>query len=311
MLLFPTQAGRLAALGGGLLAGLLATTPVHAAIQTVSGQFLDLSFDTAQLPSAFSHVTLVETPFEWDCSSASCTMVAPASVSVVFGSATGSPVAITQSSFDFQFRTEVKNAVSVVDPLGNTWGIAVADKGKWAFGANIAEQVAPTDAAFATAFGQFKGYVAALPADNSFFFPSWNNGAEETAFVNGWSPRLAFTEDATILGLSQTGWVGFGPGAQGDSMPEVPGDDSNTAWLLRADLISAYHALPSTTNPRCQTLSCMNFAEGILNVDNYAFKMAVVATPSPVPEAQTSAMALTGLGLLGWAVRRRRRSMQA
>src|SRR5690606_5417300 len=136
-----------------------------------------------------------------DCSSASCTMVAPASVCVTFGSATGSPVAITQSSLDFQFRTDVKNAVSVADPLGNTWGIAATDTGKWTIGANIVAQQAPAEAHFATAYGQFQGYVAWGPTTTDRFWPTWPEFPTPVRLARLPYTQIAFTEGPTWLGL--------------------------------------------------------------------------------------------------------------
>lgn len=298
----------------GLTAFILAGTglaPIaHASIVTVEGDYLRLRYDTALLPSDFENIQLVETPFEWDCTDTSCAITALPTVAVVFGITSGEAVSSSSLSREFTFQTFATSAVDVVDPLGNVWGIAAADNGKWTFNTQIVGQHAPQDAQFAMAYGQVRHHVR-YRSGPSAVYPTWANQEEVFLTVpEGWTTS-AWTSAPTVLGFGQDGVVTWGPGDTGQSALDetgmnMSGPIANSNWKFRTDILGAHFALPSTTDPRCQSLSCMDFASGQVDVSGYWFSMPVIATvTTPVPEAGTVSLLALGLSLMAWQVRRR------
>jgi len=278
-------------------AGGLAQGAAQAA--SFDGQYLKGSFNELGL-GAFSNVQLQETPFTWDCTASACTVRDLPTISVVFGSTSGQPVALESKTTFFSGQTTQKTNVDVIDPLGHHWGVASADLGKWSVGVNVASQTPPAgDAQFATAYGQFRvtsefGY--GVP-------PTWPTGAWP-AILSEYEvfPGLSLwdaTSEVAVLGLHQTGLVQTGPGDQGWSTVAHSGDlvDSSFDWRFWTGVTGAYYAFPSTTDTSCQSLSCMNFKRGQVNVSSFVLNIGVTAVPSPVPEADSMLMALVGVGV--------------
>lgn len=293
-------------------AALLAATPLlaQASVQTLSGQYLNVSYDTANLPTDFSNVKLVESPLAWNCTASACALAGSPTVTLSFGTSQGAPVSATTLNTMLSFSTAVTAGATVVDPLGNSWAIG-ANKFYWQFGVDIAAQVAPTNAQFATSLGQVKNQVSALPSDNA-----------GTSVVVPWTgvglgfdwalPGAILSGSATYLDLAQSGVVNWGPGASG----LVPSDADqqatryNELWQFGSTLQSAYYALPSITDPQCSSMSCMRFAYGTTLVNGYTFQMMLTPTAltsgaSAVPEAGTGTLTMLGLGLVAFGLRRR------
>jgi hypothetical protein len=273
----------------------LAAAPASAATTQLTGQYLQVSYESNSVPAEFHDVQLRETPNSWDCSSGACSIVKLPSVSVWFGATSVQPVAVDTLSTYFVFDTSPLVAREVIDPLGHSWGTIEASLGKWSFGVQIDAQTKPADAAFATAYGQFK-----LTNEYGGQFVPYQKPVGQFDFAD------SFREKAFVLGLNQTGAVTWGPGNDGvlryAGAHGQPGFDP-FQWFLETKLTSANYALPSITDPRCAALSCMSFAPGTLMVSGYELTLGVVATPSPVPEAGTFGMTLLG-GLVVVALRR-------
>ncbi len=263
--------------------------------QYLKGLFVELG------SGAFGNIQLQETPFTWDCTATACTVRDLPTIAVVFGSASGQAVAVESLTEVFSGYTIPKLNVDVIDPLGHHWGVASADAGKWSIGVNIASQTPPAgDPQFATAYGQF-GVAAPFYGVQ----PSWTQGAPTLQFIDDTDvSSFAMGEpgysESTVLGLKQVGQVNWGPGEQGFSFVSpgaVASEQGPWDWLFQTSVTSANYALPSTTNPRCASLSCMGFKPGTVNVSSFVLNIGVTAVPSPVPEAGSMLMALMGAGL--------------
>ncbi|MGQ0595646.1 PEP-CTERM sorting domain-containing protein [Aquabacterium sp.] len=277
----------------GLVAG-----SAHAALQTLDGQYLQVSYDDALLPAGFGQVQLRESALNWACSDVSCSLTGPLSAAVVFSAANGQPVSVTSQALNFNLSVLPKTVDNIVDPLGNSWGIVSADLGKWAIGVDIASQGKPAgDAQFATAYGQFS-----YTARRTGVVPTWS--------VNTPVAVAGKIKETAVLGLTQAGAVSVGPGASGvstlDESGRVYGSDGDFPWVFSTQLDGARWAYPSTTEVLCSSLSCMEFKTGNVNVNNYFLSFDLIGTPTAVPEAGTmSMMLLGGLGLIGVTRRRR------
>lgn len=286
-------------------AALLVGAPLlaQASTQTLSGTYLDVSYDTANLPAAFGNVQITTSDLAWDCSASACSLAGSPTVSLTFGSSTGAPVSVTTLNTMLSFSTAVTAGTTVLDPLGNSWAIS-ANKFGWNFGVDIAGQQAPTNAQFATALGQVQSMVAVMPQDAAGTAlvmpwgaqPSWNGA---------FSGSVTFAGVPTYLNVGQAGLINFGPGSADPIPPtaQQDGDRINEVWQFGNNLQSAYYALPSITDPQCSSMSCMRFAYGSTQVNGYTFQMALNATA--VPEVGTSTLTLMGLGLVAIGLRRR------
>ncbi len=280
----------------------LAAGAAHATMQTLDGQYLQISYDDASLPAGFGNVQLRESALNWACSDVSCSLTGPLSAAVVFSAANGLPVATTSQALSFNVTVTPKTVDNVVDPLGHNWGLVSADQGKWAIGVDIASQTKPAgDAQFATAYGQFS-----YTAPRYGVLPTWDGNAPVAA--------AGKVKETAVLGLTQVGAVSVGAGSSGlstlDEAGRVGSDDAWT-WMFATQLDGARWAYPSTTDVMCSSLSCMTFKTGNVNVNDYFLSFDLVGTPTAVPETGTlSLMLLGGAGLIG-VTRRRRASATA
>lgn len=276
----------------------LAAGTAHATMQTLDGQYLQISYDDASLPAGFGNVQLRESALNWACSDVSCSLTGPLSAAVVFSAANGLPVATTSQALSFNVTVTPKTVDNVVDPLGHNWGLVSADQGKWAIGVDIASQTKPAgDAQFATAYGQFS-----YTAPRYGVLPTWDGNAPVAA--------AGKVKETAVLGLTQVGAVSVGAGSSGlstlDEAGRVGSDDAWT-WVFATQLDGARWAYPSTTDVMCSSLSCMTFKTGNVNVNDYFLSFDLVGTPTAVPETGTlSLMLLGGAGLI--VVTRRRRA---
>lgn len=282
----------------------LAAGAAHATMQTLDGQYLQISYDDTLLPAGFGNVQLRESALNWACSDVACSLTGPLSAAVVFGTADGLPLGATSQALNFNVSVTPKTVDNIVDPLGHNWGLVSADLGKWAIGVDIASQVPQAgDPQFATAYGRFS-----YSARGMGVLPSWS----PDVYVRT-SSRAT---QSAILGLHQTGPVGVGAGASGytNLTPDgqvdwMTGFDSFD-WQFSTQLDGARWAYPSTTDVMCSSLSCMEFKTATVNVNDYFLSFDLIATPTAVPEASTlSLMLLGGAGLIG--VTRRRRASAA
>lgn len=280
----------------------LATGSAHANWQILDGQYLQVIYDDALLPAGFGKVQLRESALNWACSDGACSLTGPLSAAVVFGAANGQPVGVTSQASTFNFAVTPKTVDNIVDPLGHNWGVVSADLGKWKLGVDIASQAPQAgDPQFATAYGQFS-----YSARRTSVLPTWTSNAPVAV-----AGRI---KETTVLGLTQTGTVGFGPGSSGMSLLDEFGRTdvwgADTPWLFSTQLDGARWAYPSSTDVMCSSTSCMEFKTGNVNVNNYFLSFDLIGTPTAVPEAGTLSMMLLGVaGLIG--VTRRRRASAA
>jgi len=276
----------------------LAAGSAHATVQTLDGQYLQISYDDALLPAGFGNVQLRESALNWACSDVSCSLTGPLSAAVVFGSTSGQAVSTTSQALNFNVTVTPKTVDNIVDPLGHSWGLVSADQGKWAIGVDIASQTKPAgDAQFATAYGQFS-YIAPRWG----VLPTWDGNAPVAA--------AGKVKETAVLGLTQAGSVSEGAGSSGlstlDESGRVFGPDDAWTWVFSTQLDGARWAYPSTTDVLCSSLSCMTFKTGNVNVKDYFLSFDLVGMPTAVPEAGTlSMMLLGGAGLIGVTRRRR------
>ncbi len=280
----------------------LAAGAAHATMQTLYGQYLQISYDDTLLPAGFGNVQLRESALNWACSDVACSLTGPLSAAVVFGTADGLPLGATSQALNFNVSVTPKTVDNIVDPLGHNWGLVSADLGKWAIGVDIASQVPQAgDPQFATAYGQFS-----YTARRTGVLPSWSANAPVSV--------AGKIKETAVLGLTQTGAVHVGPGASGLTMLDEQGRTDGLSvdfpWLFSTQLDGARWAYPSTTDVMCSSLSCMEFKTATVNVNDYFLSFDLIATPTAVPEASTlSLMLLGGAGLIG--VTRRRRASAA
>lgn len=176
------------------------------------------------------------------------------------------------------YNDQPQAPVALIDPYGHNHGYYQVDVGKWTFSASGSISV-PNGPMFMTAYG-----------DNTVSL------TDETGAAYGGQRQLIGSSDTH---LSTT----YGPGAAGASA--LPDDFKE--FKLKQDLITPYFAYPSTTNPRCKELSCLDYAAGIYTPDAYVFTFSLVSVPAPaVPEPSAALMALAGLGAVVYAARRRK-----
>lgn len=280
----------------------LAAGSAHANWQILDGQYLQVTYDDALLPAGLGNVQLRESALNWACSDVSCSLTGPLSAALVFGTANGQPLGTTSQALTFNvLLITPKTVENIIDPLGHNWGLVSADLGKWKIGVDIASQVPQAgDPQFATAYGQFS-----YSARRTGVLPSWTSNAPVAV--------AGKIKETAVLGLTQAGTVGFGPGTSGMSMLDESGrvDGFDAPWLFSTQLDGARWAYPSSTDVLCSSTSCMEYKTATVNVNNYFLSFDLIGTPTAVPEAGTlSMMLLGGLGLMG-VTRHRRASASA
>jgi hypothetical protein len=265
-----------------------------AATRTLSGDYLSVSFDDATLPVDFSNLQLKETALTWACGAdGSCAPVGPITASIVLGSTSGTPVAVTSQSLVLPAFDILPKAQPLVAPGGTAWGVGTIGLGQWSVGIDIASQTPPVDAQFASAYGKFS--VSA----SRFLLPPVP-GVLRTAFTG-----------AQVLGLKTTGVVTLGPASSGYPFVDETGASffAEEAWpffTITTQLDGARYALPSRTDVMCSSPTCMEYQTAPVNLNSYALNFNVVLTPTAVPELDTVVMMGLGLGALALVARRKR-----
>ena len=289
-----------------VLVGLSALSAVsQAAVQTLDGQYLQISYDDAALPAGFGKVQLRESALNWSCSDVSCALTGPMSAAVVFGTPDGLPVGVTSQALNFSVSVIPKTVDGIVDPLGHQWGLVSADLGKWTIGVDIASQLPqPGDPQFASAYGQFSYSARGLGV-----LPSWS----PDVYVR----KGSRVTQSSVLGLHQIGEVGVGAGATGNTNLGADGrvDPLNNFdsfdWAFATQLDGARWAYPSTTDVLCSSPSCMEYKTATVGVNDYFLSFNLVATTAAVPEPGSMGLMLLGCAGLVGVMRRRMVSANA
>lgn len=169
-----------------------------------------------------------------------------------------------------------KAPVALLDPNGHTYGYFQADLGKWTLTASGTVGSPPANPLFMTAYGT-----------------NTVSASDGTANYGGQKQLLG----AMTTQVSTT----IGPGAAG-----APALEASRSFSFNQSLITPYFAYPSTTDPRCSSLSCLDYAAGVYTPNSYVLSFDLVGAPTPaVPEPGTVWLALAGLGAMGWSMRRR------
>lgn len=160
---------------------------------------------------------------------------------------------------------------------------AEIDLSHWTFTATGLLSAPPADALFKTAYGSETLSNTLAPAGSGVVtvdsHPTFSGISIASTYPQD-APPLVWGEATTLPGI----W-----------------------FRLRHAGITPYYAKPSTTNPRCQSLSCLDYEAGLYTPQSYVLTFALAETVVPtsaVPEPATWLMALAGLSAL--AVTRRR-----
>lgn len=275
----------------------VASLSAGATTRTLSGDYLSVSFDDAALPVDFSNLQLKETPLSWTCGAdGSCVPAGPIKASLVLGSTSGTPVAVTSRELVLPAFNIAPKTQPLVTPGGAAWGVGTIGLGQWAVGIDIASQTPPVDAQFASAYGQF-GVAIDIWNVDALPLPLW---------------YLDTNSFSTVLGLKASGLVEVGPAGSGQAfVRRTTGASAFAGGVLPfngiiTQLDGARYALPSTTNVHCSSTTCMEYRTAPVNLNSYALNFNVVLTPSAVPELDTLAMMGLGLGALAFVARRKR-----
>lgn len=286
---------------GALAVGLLmcGASGASMAANSASAAGLTFSWGDGGVPTGYSQVSANLSPLNWACGAQSCSLTELPTVNLVFGASGSGTHAVTSEALSFRFSADVVSTHQVTDPLGQTWDVTPL-LGTWSLGVDITQNHAPADYAFNSAHGQF-GLTTDLIGTSLM---SWSPSSPPFKIVDG-----KVIEQA-LVNKTFTGSVSLGPGAAGRPFPASVGGVED--WELSTKLFSPYYALPSTTDPRCASMSCMNYQAGVLDVSGYRFSMsarvtlAASSTPA-IPEPGTVWMGGLGLAVLALQVARRRR----
>jgi len=251
-------------------------------------------------PAMGEGMTAAVNGLDWACGTDGCSLSAAPSIDFVFGAGTAGTRSVTDEKLMFEFEITRIADVTVLDPQGRAHSL-VPLLGQWSFGLDVLGNPAPPDAQINTAHGRIDLEVGLTGNGQAF---SWRpDRFPESAL--GLSDIL---DDTLAVKQSQrlaSGWTGrrqVGPAEDGraDLVPVGQSWD----WQLGARVFSPYYALPSTTDPRCAALSCMEMVPGVMLTGGYRLSVgAQLATAVPEP----SVLGLSALGLSAGALLMRRR----
>lgn len=245
-------------------------------------------------------VTAAVNGLDWVCGADDCSLNAAPRIDFVFGAGPTGTRLVSDERLTFGFDITRTSDVSVLDPLGKAHSL-VPLLGQWSFGLDVLSNLVPPHAQINTAHGRVDWEVGTGASGDAW---SWR----PDRFPADAAGVSVILEDALVVKQSQrlpSGWVGSvqaGPGVDGDAGVVPVG--ATWGWELGTQVFSPYYALPSTTDPRCATLSCMEMVAGVLSTGGYRLSVAaqlVTAVPEP------SVLVLNALGLAVGALLMRRR----
>lgn len=251
-------------------------------------------------PAMGQDITAAVTGLDWACGTEGCSLTSGPRIDFVFGAGPTGVRLVTDETNVFEFNLTRATDVTVLDPQGKVHSL-VPLMGQWSFGLDVRGNPAPQDAQINTAHGRVDLEVGVGPLGEAWSwrpdrFPESAVGITEILY------ETMAVKQAQRLASGWTGSIQAGPGADGNA-GEVP-VGVTWGWELGARVFSPYYALPSTTDPRCAALSCMEMVAGVLSTGGYRLSVAaqlVTAVPEP------SVLVLNALGLAVGALLMRRR----
>lgn len=281
-----------------VLLGSIACAGAAQAAQTASAGGLSLTWFAGT--ASTSAVTAAVSGVDWNCAADGCSLAAAPRIDFVFGAGPSGTRLLTEEKAIFEFSVARSSDFQVIDPRGQAHSL-VPLLGQWSFGVDVLANQAPANAQINTAQGRFD-----LEVGDSGEFEAW--GSLIAQFPVGPSSILsdvAAVKQGAYIPAGLTGPLTLGPAANGFDTVVPVGNAWN--WQLGTQIYSPHHALPSTSNPRCASLSCMDLAPAVLTTGGYRFSVTTQLAPA-VPEPSVSALAVLGLALGGIWLRRHRRA---
>ena len=252
-------------------------------------------------PAMGEGVTAAVNGLDWACGTDGCSLSAAPRIDFVFGAGPAGTRSVTDEKLTFEFEITRIADVTVLDPQGKAHSL-VPLLGQWSFGLDVLSNPAPPDAQINTAHGRIDLEVGLTGNGNAF---SWRPDRFPESAV-GTSDILDYTLAVKQSQRLASGWVGSvqaGPGADGHADLVPVGQP--WAWQLGAQVFSPHYALPSTTDPRCAALSCMEMVPGVMVTGGYRLSVATQLVTA-VPEPSVLGLSALGLSVGALLVRRRR-----